>query len=49
MLDIRVWHSFWGIRFGIQVWDSGLGFKFWIRLRTKDRDSYMGFLFEIQV
>ena len=33
MLEIRVWNSFWGIRFGIGVWESGLGFRFWIQGR----------------
>ena len=48
MLEIQVWDSFWGNRFGITVWDSGLHSGFGFRLGTKVRDSYLGLLFEIQ-
>ena len=44
MLEIQVWNSGLGLRFGILDWDSGFG----IRLGTKVGDSYLGFLFEIQ-
>ena len=46
-LEIRVWDSFWGIRFGIrdsclgfrfgiQVWDSSLGLRFGIHVLYSD-------------
>ena len=33
MLEIQVWDSFWGNRFGITFWDSGLRFRLWIQVR----------------
>ena len=42
MLEIRVWDSFWGIRFGIR--DSCLGFRFGIQVLYSD----VGFRVKIQ-
>ena len=46
MLEIRVWNSLWGIRFGIGVWDSGLDSGFGFRVGTKVRDSGLVFKFQ---